>query len=121
MDKELDGRVALITGCGSPGGIGMACARTFAREGARLAITSTTDRIHERVTELREGGTDVESGVADLTDRRRVEELVGAVAHHYGTIDIVVNNAGMMNLGLEDFSFDRFVDMDPATWTWRSR
>ena len=45
-------RVALITGAGSDRGIGFAAAQILARHGARVAITSTTDRIYERAKEL---------------------------------------------------------------------
>src|SRR4029077_20883542 len=73
MQDELSGTVALITGCGNPTGIGMACARTLVREGADVAITSTTDRIHDRVQEL---GADRATGfVADLTERDQVRAL----------------------------------------------
>ena len=45
-------RVALITGAGSPNGIGFAAAKALGRGGARIAIASTTERIHDRVAEL---------------------------------------------------------------------
>ena len=77
---ELDGRTALITGCGNHTGIGMACARALVREGGGVTITSTTDRIHERAEEL---GTDRAQGfVADLTDRAQVKALVEAALEH---------------------------------------
>src|SRR5205807_1926453 len=54
---DFSGRVALVTGCGSPEGIGLAGARLLARLGARVAITSTTaDRIESRAAELRADG-----------------------------------------------------------------
>ena len=72
MQGEAEGRVALVTGAGSPTGIGFATAKILAREGASLAIASTTDRIHDRAAELREAGASVEGYVADLTDREQV-------------------------------------------------
>ena len=45
---DFEGRAALVTGCGSEAGIGFACARLLARLGARVAITSTTERIWDR-------------------------------------------------------------------------
>ena len=48
MIDELEGKTALVTGCGSPTGIGLACAKALVREGASVAITSTSERIHER-------------------------------------------------------------------------
>jgi 3-oxoacyl-[acyl-carrier protein] reductase len=53
---SLSGRSALVTGAGSPHGIGFACAKLLGRQGALVAITSTTDRIHARVAELKVGG-----------------------------------------------------------------
>jgi 3-oxoacyl-[acyl-carrier protein] reductase len=57
------GRLALVTGAGSAQGIGFACARWLAREGFRVAITSTTARIEERAAEL--AGAPVSAHVAD--------------------------------------------------------
>src|SRR5262249_20095093 len=76
MLEELDGKVALVTGCGSPTGIGFASARALAREGASVAITSTTDRIHARADDLANGSLGI---VADLTDREQVADLVDSV------------------------------------------
>ena len=58
MVNEVAGRVALITGAGSPTGIGAACARALGREGAAVAVTSTSDRIHQRRDELAADGYD---------------------------------------------------------------
>jgi 3-oxoacyl-[acyl-carrier protein] reductase len=55
MFAELKGRVALVTGAGSAHGIGFATARLLAAQGAAVAITSTTARIHERAAELLSG------------------------------------------------------------------
>jgi 3-oxoacyl-[acyl-carrier protein] reductase len=60
----LDGRHALVSGCGSAEGIGFATARLLGRLGARISITSTTERVHDRAAEL--GGAF--GHVADLTD-----------------------------------------------------
>ena len=51
-----DRPTALVTGAGSPDGIGFATARLLGRMGASVAVTSTTERIHERVAELRREG-----------------------------------------------------------------
>lgn len=94
---DLSGRAALVTGCGSPQGIGFACARLLARLGARVAITSTTERIHERVEELRQEGSLATGHVADLARR---EEAV-ALAAEVGPVSILVNAAGMVQTGSE--------------------
>jgi 3-oxoacyl-[acyl-carrier protein] reductase len=94
----LDGRHALVTGCGSAFGIGFATARLLGRLGARISITSTTERIHERAAEL-----DGASGyVADLTDAAQSSALVAAAHEAHGPIDVLVNNAGMAQTGTDD-------------------
>ncbi len=97
---DFSARVALVTGCGSAGGIGFASARLLAQLGARVAITSTTAaRIEARAAELRTEGADVFAGVADLTDRSQAFELVAAARSAFGSIDVLVNAAGMMQNG----------------------
>jgi len=105
---DLAGRAALVTGCGSEAGIGFACARLLARLGARVAITSTTERIEERAAELRAKGAEVSAHVADLTDR----EQAFALAEAAGSIDILVNSAGLAQTGVE-MPFPHFRDLAP--------
>ena len=94
---DFAGRAALVTGCGSASGIGFACARLLARLGARVAITSTTDRIEERANEIGAEGGEVSAHVADLTERVQALALVEAA----GDVDILVNSAGLAQTGVE--------------------
>ena len=96
---NFSGKVALITGAGSPQGIGFATARLLAQQGSRVAITSTTERIDERARELAGEGADVFAFPADLRDLARTEVLVQEVLARYGRLDILVNNAGMIQVG----------------------
>ena len=112
---RFDGRVALVTGAGSPSGIGFAAARLLGRQGASIAVSSTTERIHERAAELTAETIDVAGFVADLTDAEQAREMVSAVLERYGGIDVLVNNAGMVQTGIEDES-SAFVDLDPAAF-----
>ena len=98
---SLEGRVALVTGAGSPTGIGFAAARTLARLGATVAITATTGRIDERVAELELDGLVVSGHVADLTDHAAAFRLAAAVSARHGAIAILVNNAGMLQTGVD--------------------
>jgi len=98
MQGEAAGRVALVTGAGSPTGIGFATAAALGREGAALAICSTTDRIHTRAAALQAIGYDVAGFEADLTDRREVRALTEEVLARFGRVDILVNNAGMVTV-----------------------
>ena len=97
----VKGRVALVTGAGAADGIGFATARLLRAAGAKVAITSTTDRIATRLEELG-GGGDCFAKPADLTDRAAVEALVAETAKALGPIDILVNNAGMVQVGRDE-------------------
>jgi 3-oxoacyl-[acyl-carrier protein] reductase len=112
---RFDGRVALVTGAGSPTGIGFAAARLLGREGARVAITSTTDRIHGRASRLETEGIETAAFVADLTDEAQANVLAEAVIARFGAIDVLVNNAGMVQTGVEDEGA-RFVDLEPGAF-----
>lgn len=96
---NFSGRVALVTGAGSPQGIGFATAQLLAQQGADIAITSTTERIHGRARDLAESGASVFAGVADLSDHAAAHALVQQVLNRFGHIDILVNNAGMVQVG----------------------
>ena len=95
----MQGQTAIVTGAGSADGIGFAIARRLLRAGAQVAITSTTDRIHERASELDANGKNVLAIVADLTDENGARRIVDLVMEHSGRIDVLVNNAGMTQTG----------------------
>lgn len=97
MPFDLGSRHALLTGCGSAEGIGFACARLLAGMGARVSITSTTERIQERAAEI---GAEAFAYVADLTHREQAFALAAAAAEAHGPIDILVNSAGMVQSGV---------------------
>ncbi|MCR2814167.1 SDR family NAD(P)-dependent oxidoreductase [Microbacterium sp. zg.Y1090] len=88
-------RVAIVTGAGSVRGIGFASARLLGAAGDDLVITSTTDRIFERVAELRDAGIRAEGVVADLTEQGGADAVVACARDVFGGVDILVNNAGM--------------------------
>lgn len=104
------GRVALVTGAGSRGGIGFAIARALAGAGARVAVTSTTARIHERAGEIGTMGH-----VADLTDPGQVAGVFTAVEAALGPVEILVNNAGMVQSG-RDVGRARLAGWSDADW-----
>lgn len=91
-------RVAIVTGAGSARGIGFAAARLLGAGGSRVVITSTTDRIFERVAELRAAGVGAEGVVADLTGQDGVDAVVACATESFGGVDILVNNAGMTSV-----------------------
>lgn len=107
------GRIALVTGAGSADGIGFATAKALAKAGARVAITSTTRRIHERLREL--GGEGHAAFIADLTVERGVAELVANIGKQLGAIDVLINNAGMVQTGKRERA-DLFHKTATADW-----
>ena len=90
----IRGRVALVTGVGAAGGIGLAIARALAAAGARVAVTATTARVHERAAAI-----GAFAHVADLTDPPSVAGLFAAVEAALGPVEVLVNNAGMVQSG----------------------
>jgi NAD(P)-dependent dehydrogenase (short-subunit alcohol dehydrogenase family) len=107
-EADLRGEVALITG-GSRG-LGFLLARELAREGCRLVICARDSReLDAARAELERGGAQVLAVPCDMTDRTQVEELIAASTRHYGRVDLLVNNAGAIEVGpidamtIEDF------------------
>jgi 3-oxoacyl-[acyl-carrier protein] reductase len=94
----LQGRVALVTGAGSPDGIGFATARLLGRAGAAVAVAATTDRVLGRADELRGEGIEALGVVGDLTDEEQARRLVEEVTAGLGAPVVLVNNAGMTSV-----------------------
>ena len=108
QNYELGGKTVLITG-GSRG-LGLVMAREFAREGASVAICARDRAELERAqAELKAQGAHVFAFPCDVSDRVQVKELIEVVTDHFGRIDVLVNNAGVIQVGpvevmtLEDY------------------
>ncbi|UCU93381.1 SDR family NAD(P)-dependent oxidoreductase [Hydrogenophaga taeniospiralis] len=103
MVKRLEGKVALVTGCGSSGpgwGNGKAMAVLFAREGAEVyGCDINLDAARETEVIVREEGGAMSVAQCDVTDAGAVEALVQDCIATYGDIDILVNNVGTARLG----------------------
>ena len=107
-EADLRDQVALITG-GSRG-LGLLMARELAREGCRLAICARDEQELARAREdLERRGARVLTAPCDVADRGQVEGLVDRTTRHYGRVDLLVNNAGVIQVGpaqtmtLEDY------------------
>ena len=111
----LRDRTALVTGAGARDGIGFAVARLLAQQGARVVVSATSDRVHERAATLRAEGFDVQARLADLTDVTAAQGLVTQTLGLLGRLDIVVNNAGMVQSGVDNLDAD-FADQPAAAW-----
>lgn len=103
MVKRLEGKVALVTGCGASGpgwGNGKAMAVLFAREGARVyGCDIHIDAARETQAIVREEGGVMEVAPCDVTDPAAVERLVADCISTLGDIDILVNNVGTARIG----------------------
>src|SRR4051812_35467369 len=86
----LDGKAAIVTG--SARGIGRATAELFVREGAKVLINDLDADVAEQAASEIDGETAVHAG--DLTKEGAADELVKAANEAFGSVDIVVNNAG---------------------------
>lgn len=94
--SKLDGRVAIITGAGQ--GIGRGIAMAFAKEGAKVIIaeknTDSGKSVEKEVSEL---GAEALAFVCDVADNEQVVNMVDQAVKHFGHIDVLVNNAQLVN------------------------
>lgn len=109
----MKGKVIVITGASS--GIGRALAVECARRGARLALAARRiERLDELKAELPD--TEVLAIQTDVTSETDCERLIDQTIHHYGSIDVLVNNAGLSMRALFDEvdlkSFKRVMDVN---------
>jgi 3-oxoacyl-[acyl-carrier protein] reductase len=93
--KELEGRVAIVTGAGK--NIGRAIALALAEGGAKVAVNGRSDRssVDAVVAEIAAKGGEAIAVMADVSDEAAVARLVAAAIHRFGRLDIVVNNAAV--------------------------
>lgn len=96
---SLEGRTALVTGASQ--GIGRACAVTLARAGARLALAARNEaKLAEVAAEIRAGGGTAEVFAIDMASEESIKAGAKAAVGHFGSIEILVNNAGITKDGL---------------------
>ena len=115
---EFAGRIALITG-GSRG-LGLVLARHLVAAGAKVAICARDEEELERARQdLQSKGSNVFTVVCDLRDRDDVNRMVARVLEHYGQIDVLINNAGVISVGpFEEMTLDDFVEaMEANFWS----
>ena len=112
---KLHNQTALITGAGSPNGIGFAIARALGLDGAQVILVSTTSRIHDRSIELKNEGIEAKGFVADLTHPQEVQHIIDEIKSAFGRLDICVNNAGMTAVGETQFE-SRVDDIPLEEW-----
>jgi 3-oxoacyl-[acyl-carrier protein] reductase len=94
MTDRLDGKTAVVTGSSS--GIGEGIAKRFAAEGASVVTNSRSlERAEATAEAIREDGGTAVAAEADVSEKAEVEALVDAAVEEFGSLDIMVNNAGI--------------------------
>lgn len=98
-NSRLAGKVALVSGAAR--GIGAACARTLAAAGAAVLVTDVLDEAGEKTAEsLRQAGARAAYQHLDVTDEAQWKAAVAAAVEQFGSLSILVNNAGIENTAL---------------------
>jgi glycerol dehydrogenase len=94
---SLLGKIALVTGAAN--GIGKATARLFAQKGAKLVLVDLQDQVFQVAAEIRQAfEADVVAVVGDITDAASIDATVKKAVDNFGTIDILANIAGAVEL-----------------------
>lgn len=98
FEYDLRNKTVLITG-GSRG-LGLVMAREFTREGARLVLCARDEEELQRArSDIEDSGAEVMTVPCDITSKQSVDEMVAAVNSRFGGVDVLVNNAGVIQVG----------------------
>ncbi|MFE8703304.1 3-oxoacyl-ACP reductase FabG [Cytobacillus sp. FJAT-54145] len=112
---RLKDRVAIITGAGR--GIGEATAKKYAIEGAKVVVADLNEEdINRTVSEIMEAGGEAVGMIVNVTDRAQVENMITDTVEKFGSVDIVVNNAGITAdaqlVKMDESEWDRVIDVN---------
>lgn len=105
--SRFDNKTVVITGASR--GIGAAIARRFAREGANLVVSANEDLVHEVARDLVASGGKAIAFVGDVTVKASVTALYDAAEEAFGTVDVSIQNAGVITIA-------RVEDLPEADW-----
>ncbi|MBV4366464.1 glucose 1-dehydrogenase [Erwinia sp. BNK-24-b] len=96
MKHNFQDKTVVITGACR--GIGAGIAERFAQEGARLVMVSNSERVFATAERLKSSGSEILALQADVTDEQQVIDLYQQAAERFGTIDVSVQNAGIITI-----------------------
>jgi NADP-dependent 3-hydroxy acid dehydrogenase YdfG len=113
--SELNNKIVAITGASS--GIGEATARLLAAKGARVLLGARrTDRLATVVAEIRAAGGEAHFTSLDVTSLSEMERFIAEAQQHFGGLDVLINNAGVMPLSplsaRKVDEWDRMIDVN---------
>src|SRR4051812_3535265 len=115
--RSFQDNVVLITG-GSRG-LGLEMARLFADEGARVVIAARTQADLDRAAaDLRNRSAEVLAIACDITQAEQARELVQKAVNHFGRVDVLINNAGIIQVGPLDCMTEEDFQNAMATHFW---
>jgi 3-oxoacyl-[acyl-carrier protein] reductase len=107
--KRFEGKVAIITG--SAQGMGKQVALDMTAEGAKVCISDIVpDLLEETKKEIEGAGGECLSLICDITDRNQVDKMVDKTVKTFGTVDILINNAGLLVPSTIEETTDELID-----------
>ncbi len=109
MDHLLEGKAAIVTGGGT--GIGEAICMKFAHEGAKIIVNGLAgDPIEDVAAAIRSRGREAVAVAGDVSLEQQAKHCVEAAIEHFGKLDVLINNAGILlvNAETDEFPLDQF-------------
>lgn len=101
LSRSVENKVVLVTGAAS--GMGLATAKLFADEGAKVAVTDiNTAGVAKAVSDICNSGGIAQGWIMDVSDRGQVQTVIQEIGDQFGGLDVVVNNAAMIFSGAID-------------------
>lgn len=105
--KRFEKKTVVVTGASR--GIGAVIARRFAREGAKVVVSANEESVEAVASDINDGGGKAISFVGDVTDKGSVLELFDTAEKAFGSVDVSVQNAGVITIA-------RIEDMTESEW-----
>ncbi|MHC2301199.1 glucose 1-dehydrogenase [Rhizobium mongolense] len=105
--KRFENKTVVITGASR--GIGAAIAKRFAKEGANLVVSANEESVHAVAEQIKTDAGNAISFVGDVTDKTSVKALYDAAEKAFGTVDVSIQNAGVITIA-------RIEDMTEGEW-----
>ena len=110
LSRSISGKVVLVTGATS--GMGLATAKLFSDEGAKVIVTDLDDKkIDAVVTEINESGNSAYGIKLDVSDKENIETAIKEIISNFGSLDCLINNAGIsIPTAIDDDNYESYWD-----------